>query len=169
MASLPMPRTLWFSLPPLAAGLLAASLAGCQPAGAQPATAFPPDTQASERQYGSAMTVGFRVHLDQEEEEEAPRVRISAVVRDIDGEETTHELGEYEGTVTHQAAEGDEIARVRVDHPDGPQHLTVRMGSDGSLEVHHHPDAGERTTVRRIPLREGATVRVADEPVEHAR
>jgi hypothetical protein len=143
-----------------------AALAGCQPAGAQPRSAFAPDTSASERQYGSAMTVGLRVTLDPESADE-PRVRIAAVVRDLDGVETTTEVGEYEGTATQQPAEPNELVHVRVDNARGASHVTVRMGSDGQLEVHHQLDAGPDTTVRRIPLRDDASVEASDPPVQH--
>ncbi|MCA9534365.1 MAG: hypothetical protein KC593_11820 [Myxococcales bacterium] len=145
-------------------GLLGA-LAGCSPAGTQPASAFPPDTSASERQYGSALTVGLRVTTDPQSEDE-PRVHIAAVVRDLDGVVETHELGDYEGTATQQPPEGDELVRVRVHHAQGST-LVVRITPDGHIEVHHQPDVGSGTTVRRIPLRDDATVVASDPPVEH--
>jgi len=142
-----------------------AALTGCHPAGAQPRSAVAPDTSASERQYGSAMTVGLRVTLDSDSADE-PHVRIAAVVRDLDGVETTTEVGEYDGTATQQPVQGDELVHVRVDNASGASHLTVRMGSDGQLEVHHQLDAGPDTTLRRIPLRDNVRVRASDPPVE---
>ena len=143
----------------------AAALAGCQPASSQPRTAFAPDTQASERQYGSALTVGLRITTDPQSDDEQ-RVRIVAVVRDIDGVETTTEVGDYEGTVTQQPVQGNELVRVHVDHEHGST-LVLRPTADGGLEVHHQPDSGEHATVRRIPLRDNAAVQASDPAVVH--
>ena len=61
---------------------------------------------------------------------------------------------------------GDELVRVRVHHAQGST-LVVRITPDGHIEVHHQPDVGSGTTVRRIPLRDDATVVASDPPVEH--
>jgi hypothetical protein len=149
-------------LPSFALLLGVVSSAGCSPAGASagPAPAFAPDTSAPQSQYGSHATVGLRVLTDPAPDES--RYHLAAVVRDQDGVEEVHDLGEYEGPVTEETPVDNELLRIHVSHPSGPAMVTVRNAGNGVLEVHHVPDSGEQPTVRRIPVRTDTPVRASD-------
>ena len=138
----------------------ALALAACQPAGAQPRTAFAPETESTERDYGSHMTVGLRVTLDPESETE-PRAHLVAVVHDLDGSEEVTDLGTYDGPITEEDAQEGELVRVHVEGPEGYS-VTVVNVEDGVLEVRQVPDSGAPGSVRRIPIRASTPVRPSE-------
>ena len=59
----------------------------------------------------SQVTVGLRTVTDPTPDTDR-RVRVIAVVHDLDGEETVTDLGLYEGPLAEQEPAGDEVIRV---------------------------------------------------------
>lgn len=119
------------------------------------------DTQAPH------LTVALRVALDGPAEQR--HVRLVAVTYDMDGQESTTELGSYVGSVIQREAVGAELIRIAIE--DGNQQRSLRLVShEGFIEARHSPDHAavdvDDELILRIPVREGVRLRVGDPAVE---
>ena len=115
--------------------LVVASLVACGGPSQPPANAGdePMDGNATRRgpyASGSFFTVGLRVALGPTE---ASRVRLEAVVVDVDGTESITDLGEYVGMLEESAPEGTEIGHLRLRDGDEVHHLTLTPTDDPTL------------------------------------
>jgi hypothetical protein len=115
----------------------------------------PADGEANRRSpwsSGSFFTVGLRVALGGPVAEN--RVRLEAVVVDVDGNESVTDLGEYVGQPIEQAPEGDELGRLRLHLGDEVHHLTLSPTDDPTqLELRL-----DGAPVRRLELPRPETV-----------
>ncbi len=101
---------------------------------------------------GSFFTVGLRIALGPVQ---GDRVRLEAVVVDVDGNESVTDLGEYVGRPIEQAPEGDELGHLRLTLEDEEHHLTLSPTDDPSqLELRL-----DGAPVRRLELPEAHPVR----------
>lgn len=101
---------------------------------------------------GSFFTVGLRIALGPVE---GDRVRLEAVVVDVDGNESVTDLGEYVGRPIEQAPEGDELGHLRLTLEDEVHHLTLSPTDDPSqLELRL-----DGAPVRRLELPDPHPVR----------
>jgi hypothetical protein len=100
----------------------------------------------------SFFTVGLRVALGSTE---GDRVRLEAVVVDVDGHESVTDLGEYVGRPVEQAPEGDELGHLRLRGRGEEHHLTLLPTEDPSqLELRLDGEP-----VRRLDLPAADSVR----------
>lgn len=115
----------------------------------------PADGEANHRSpwsSGSFFTVGLRVALGGPVVEN--RVRLEAVVVDVDGNESVTDLGEYVGQPIEQAPEGDELGHLRLTLGDEVHHLTLSPTDDPTqLELRL-----DGAPVRRLELPRPETV-----------
>lgn len=81
---------------------------------------------------GGHVTLGFRVSL---EDDGLQRVRIIAVYQNMDGEETTEDLGAYVGEAEEIRPASGEIGHLRLRHGDEAHDLTVHRLDTGRLEL----------------------------------
>lgn len=123
-------------------GLLTAC-GGTQSAPREPA--FVDDAELSQ-QSGGHVTVGVRVVLDGDVD--GSRTHLEAVIVNLQGEETTTDLGEYDGTVRMVAPTASEVGHLQFDEGnvvhdlvlvETPDHQRLQLRLDG-------------TVIREIPL-----------------
>lgn len=140
---------------------------GC--GGAPPSPTLTPTERATIRDdstQSGTLTVALRVTLDTSEETD--RVRLHAVTYDLDGQETTTDLGEYIGTVTQEAAIGDELLRVTIEHEN--QRRSIRLVQhDSFLDAEELNDASAADRIKliqHIELPNGIRVRPSPTPLE---
>jgi hypothetical protein len=119
------------------ASFLSLVLLACGPNQPPPGTAAdvqgPADGNAVRRSaFASAshFTVGLRVALGPTE---GSRVRLAAVVVDVDGHETITDLGEYVGMPSEDVVEGTELGHIRLISGDEVHHLTLEPTDDPAL------------------------------------
>lgn len=132
--------------------LLLVGAFGCGGAQANPRQpAFVESTDITD-QSGGHVTVGLRVVLD--EDVDGSRTHLEAVIINLQGEETTTDLGEYEGAVRQVAPGPSEVGHVQFDEGDivhdlvlveTPDHERLELRLDGEV-------------VREIPLPEHEVV-----------
>ena len=121
------------------ATLLAVACGGSPPPATESADDVmgPADGNAERRTVFSSssyLTVGVRVRPGATDTDP---VRLEAVVVDVDGNESVHDLGEYVGQASEQAAGEGEIGRVHLTVGDETRQLTLRTTeSPQHLELH---------------------------------
>jgi hypothetical protein len=143
---------------------------GCGSAPTGPA--LTPSERATIRddtQQNGVLTVALRVTLDAPDATD--RVHLHAVTYDLDGHETTTDLGEYIGTVTQEASTGDDLLRVTIEHEN--QRRSIRLVQHDSFLDAEELDDGNATDpvrlLRHIELPNGIRVQPSATPVETPR
>lgn len=119
------------------------------------------DTQAPH------VTVALRVSLDGPAEQH--RVHLHAVTYDMDGQQTSTDLGSYVGAVIQQPSVGADLIRIAIE--DGDQQRSLRLVEhDGFIEARQSPQGAaadaEDELILRIPIRQGVRLRVNDPALE---
>ncbi|MFT5353457.1 MAG: hypothetical protein ACI9KE_000655 [Polyangiales bacterium] len=132
--------------------LLFVVLAGCQMPNPDPVRF--PMTEGNELS-GSQVSVGLRVTLDPAPGS-ARRVHLVAVVQDLRGNVSLTELGDYEGVISEQPTDGEDLVRVAIVAGSAVQDISLRH-VDGFVEV-HRVESGEREITHRIPVEGGASI-----------
>ena len=118
----------------------------------------------SDAHTGSQATVGLRVALDRDSDEQ-DQVGIAAVVHDAEGQDVVTELGEFHGDVLEQPPVGDELIHLVVGEDD----LQLIYVPEGRLELRRmgssqNPADGE--LLRWIEVPDHIDMRASDPPIE---
>ena len=166
---LPETRTMRrdFILLQIIAALLGMSCAsrstGSSPAAVQTLPSAHDDPVAGS-QMGSQMTVGLRVALDRDSEEE-DQVGIAAVVHDAEGHDTVTELGEFRGAVLERPPVGNELIHLTV----GDDDLRLIYLPEGRLELRRMGNGrtpADSELIRWIEVPDHIDIRASDPPIE---
>ena len=141
-------------------------MVGCQPSPPYPPAPYPPNYRDIDDPTvtASQLTLSIRVALDSASEMER-RVRLVAVVHDMDGEESTTDLGTYPGRIISRTPTGDELIRLAIENED--EESALRLIREGDfIEVRRTHGDGQGELIRRIPVPEATPVRVSDPPIQ---
>ena len=115
-----------------------------------------------------ALWVALRITLDPENEDD--RFRLHAVTYDMDGQETSTDLGEFMGQVLEQPVIGPELIRVLIQNATGKR--TIRLWHhDGVVEASEVSADGDEDirVIERIEIPSGVSVQPHQTPVEQPR
>lgn len=142
--------------------------AGCGAASGSDRTTLQPTQRATLQDHDTragALWVALRITLDAPDDQE--RVHLHAVTYDMDGQESSTDLGEFVGRVLEQPVTGPDLIRVLIENATGKR--TIRLWHHDDVVEASEVSEGDGENMRvieRIEIPRGTTVRPRETPVE---